>query len=1338
MHAERDHLVKVVFPNLRNWCEERRLQLVDIDLRWGVTKEEADHGKAIEICLQEIDGSRPFFVCLLGNRYGWVPHDLPSEERYLFRGLQQETGLSITHLEIIHATQEPVSRKDQQRKEVCEQAFFYFRAPDCVPRPESLPDLSAGQRQEHEDAFFERNPLRRQMLEGLKGEIRERFRGQDRVWDYHGVWDTAADNPEDDKLKGRLTALDAFGERVEADLKRGIEAKFADHITTLGAAADPLAEERSAHEAFIENRTQVHVPRTDVEQKLTEYVEGDDPRPLVLCGPPGSGKSAILAHWAKERTKDERQRANGEFLLARFIGASPASTSLVRTLANVCQELVAHFALTEEVEEEGSGGRKTQRQQTMEVPADPVQLQRKWPRFLEAAAAKGRVVLVLDALNQLDRSADTARLYWAPRQLPPGLRLIVSVLDHGARSRAEYRPAPHEPADWLAVLRRHGWSEHPVPELSDDDRRRIIREVPSVFCKTLDERQVSQLLENAATRNPLFLTVALEELRVFGSHDKLSAEITGLPRLNGRETAGDIEGALEAMFGRVLARLERDTDRQAPGLVPGLFRLLASAREGLSEGELRGLLARKLGNLPAGVRQGTMQAVLRQMRPYLMRKATRQRVLVDFYHRSLWRAVRAKYLPNATARHASHRDLADWFQDQDYWLESPEAQRQRMLPPYSARPANERKVVELPWQLLELAREAVAAGAPGEIERAYAEIEHLFCDLPFLEAMSEAGMAFDLAAEFSAALAVLPADRPRRGILQLVAEALRRDVHFIARHAHDYPQALFQCLWNTCWWYDCLEAAQHYEVQPPAGPVADAAWRQNGDRLFEMLSAWRRQKEGQTPGFHWLCSLRPPPQPLGSAERSVLRGHENGVRSVSFSPDGSRLASGSCDHTARIWDVPSGMLLHVLRGHTGDVNSVAFSPDGAQVATGSWDRTVRLWDVNGGDQIVVLGGYQSFVDSVLYSADGQWIASTGDTNAVRLWNSQHWDNSRVLPPGRGILNCIAFSPDSRRLAGGFGDCGTGEVRLWDVQTGQELSVMPVPDGEIVSIAFSLDGSQIACGVFTLYEPSRDGTLRLLDARDGHTLRVVSCQGVPMAFSPDGTRVVIRCSGGMVRLVNSHSGDELARLFCGHRTLGTAAVSPDGLYLASGCGRFERDGTVRLLDLQCQRMVTPVLKGHESDVYCIAMSPDGRRIASGSADGKVRTWSAESGLELMVSKGHAVSIAQVAYSDDGGRIVAACGGDDTVRTWDAESGNLICCTSPAHDVIDTAGARLSPYQAVVLALETKIEASFDRHAIGWLPEGYYRITTERSGRTWAACRENHVYIFTLQGAPGSSS
>ena len=91
------------------------------------------------------------------------------------------------------------------------------------------------------------------------------------------------------------------------------------------------------------------------------------------------------------------------------------------------------------------------------------------------------------------------------------------------------------------------------------------------------------------------------------------------------------------------------------------------------------------------------------------------------------------------------------------------------------------------------------------------------CPLFRLEGKVQAGMAFELAGDFSAAVEALPADRPQRRILRLLDEALRRDIHFIARHAQDYPQALFQCLWNTCWWYDCPEAALHYEEGRPPG-----------------------------------------------------------------------------------------------------------------------------------------------------------------------------------------------------------------------------------------------------------------------------------------------------------------------------------------------------------------------------------------------------------------------------------------------------------------------------------------------------------------------------------------
>jgi len=305
MHAERDHLVKIVFPRLRQWCEERWLHLVDIDLRWGVTKDQADNGAAIDICLKEIDGSRPFFVCILGNRYGWIPDELPPEEMYQFHGMQMETHLSITHLEILHAAFSSIPQMDGTTAQPCAQTFFYFRDLQCLPDPASLSDWSDEERQEYADTFVERPPAdpsgpdRRKMLSDLKTTIRARYEQQDRVFDYAGYWNPDAANPEDDRLRGRLGKLEQFGRRIEEDLKRGIRQQFDDHLATLTADPDPLAVERSLHEAFIENRTQVYVPRTDVEQQLTEYVDSNDSRPLILSGPPGSGKSAILAHWAK-------------------------------------------------------------------------------------------------------------------------------------------------------------------------------------------------------------------------------------------------------------------------------------------------------------------------------------------------------------------------------------------------------------------------------------------------------------------------------------------------------------------------------------------------------------------------------------------------------------------------------------------------------------------------------------------------------------------------------------------------------------------------------------------------------------------------------------------------------------------------------------------------------------------------------------------------------------------------------------------------------------------------------------------------------------------------------
>ena len=137
MHAERDYLVKVVFPALREELEEHRVHLIDIDLRWGITQEQADNDQALDLCLQQIDECRPFFVGILGERYGWVPRTFTDGASSKYGWIQFHTGKSITELEIHYG----VLHKPDMRRH----AFFFFRAPsfiEDVPAPKRV-DLLA-------------------------------------------------------------------------------------------------------------------------------------------------------------------------------------------------------------------------------------------------------------------------------------------------------------------------------------------------------------------------------------------------------------------------------------------------------------------------------------------------------------------------------------------------------------------------------------------------------------------------------------------------------------------------------------------------------------------------------------------------------------------------------------------------------------------------------------------------------------------------------------------------------------------------------------------------------------------------------------------------------------------------------------------------------------------------------------------------------------------------------------------------------------------------------------------------------------------------------------------
>jgi WD40 repeat protein/tRNA A-37 threonylcarbamoyl transferase component Bud32 len=436
---------------------------------------------------------------------------------------------------------------------------------------------------------------------------------------------------------------------------------------------------------------------------------------------------------------------------------------------------------------------------------------------------------------------------------------------------------------------------------------------------------------------------------------------------------------------------------------------------------------------------------------------------------------------------------------------------------------------------------------------------------------------------------------------------------------------------------------------------------------------------------------------------AVLRSHSGSIKAMAWSPDGSQLASGSLDATAVLWNARTGRATHTLELPRASVMSVSWNRDGSRIAIAGRNQA-RVWNARSGALEFALSGHEAMLSltQVSWSPDGSWLATSGEDNfsksvAARIFDARTGAPKHKLAGHTGAVTSAVWSPDGTRLATVCHDrmVGISTVRIWDARTGLPVitKTTSAHSREIRLLGWSLDGTRLATA-------GDESTVRIWDAKTGALALALSGHSgavTALAGSPDGSRLATTSADRTARIWDASTGGEVL-------SFETAATlvswSPDSTSVATASAGSD---TAQIWDVTAVSE-SQQLSGHAAPVTAVAWSPDGSRLATTSDDRTARVWNARTGTLNLTLEGHSGSLTSVSWSPDGSRL-ATGSNDKTVRLWHAQNG----------------GSRISlnGHQGAVTA-------------VAWSPDGSLIATASEDKRVGLWDSRSGAHAFALEG------